>query len=662
MSKYNEMYNESLDDPKKFWGRICQQFYWKSPIPDDPSEFMKYNFDLRKGPIKIEWMVGAKTNICYNALDRNIENGHGDKIAFHWVGNDPQDKGSVTYSQLLAEVCKFANVLESRGVKKGDRVAIYMPMITELVVAMLACARLGAVHSIVFGGYSADSLATRIIDAGARVLITADGVFRGTKLIKLYEIANEAIEKVAADGFTVEHHICVSHIPRLTSTTTNNSADIKKHEEFIKSSWKNPRDEWWHEVMRLSKKEHEAVWLDSEDPLFMLYTSGSTGKPKGVLHSTAGYMLYAATTFKYSFDYQEGDIYWCTADIGWITGHSYVTYGPMLNAATSVLFEGTPFYPDHTRCWQIISEYRVSKFYTAPTAIRSLMAFGDDQVAGYDLSCLKVLGTVGEPINPEAWLWYHRVVGAGQCSISDTYWQTETGGHIMTPLPGATPAKPGAACFPFFGVVPHIMSEAGEILEGEAEGYIVFSQPWPGIMRTVYGDQDRFEKTYFSRFPGYYMSGDGAKRDKDGYIWITGRIDDMLNCSGHLMSTAQVESVLVEHNQVAEAAVVPVPHTVKGEALYCFVTMNDGCKFTPEIEAALKLMIREKIAPFATPDYIQEAPGLPKTRSGKIMRRVLKKIANNERDLGDISTMADSSVVEVLFTKREEMMKSKAKK
>jgi len=662
MNKYNEMYNESLDDPKKFWGRICQQFYWKSPIPDDPSEFMRYNFDLRKGPIKIEWMVGAKTNICYNALDRNIDNGHGDKVAFHWVGNDPQDKGSVTYSQLLAEVCKFANVLESRGVKKGDRVAIYMPMITELVVTMLACARVGAVHSIVFGGYSADSLATRIVDAGARVLITADGVFRGTKLIKLYEIANEAMEKVAADGFTVEHHICVSHIPRLASTTTNNSTDIKKHEEFIKSSWKNPRDEWWHEVMRLAKTQHEAVWMDSEDPLFMLYTSGSTGKPKGVLHSTAGYMLYAATTFKYSFDYQEGDIYWCTADIGWITGHSYVTYGPMLNAATSVLFEGTPFYPDHTRCWQIISEHRVSKFYTAPTAIRSLMAFGDDQVAGYDLSCLKVLGTVGEPINPEAWLWYHRVVGAGQCSISDTYWQTETGGHIMTPLPGATPAKPGAACFPFFGVVPHIMSEAGEILEGEAEGYIVFSKPWPGIMRTVYGDQNRFEKTYFSRFPGYYMSGDGAKRDKDGYIWITGRIDDMLNCSGHLMSTAQVESVLVEHNQVAEAAVVPVPHQVKGEALYCFVTMNEGCKFTPEIEAALKLMIREKIAPFATPDYIQSAPGLPKTRSGKIMRRVLKKIANNERDLGDISTMADSSVVEVLFTKREEMMKSKTKK
>ena len=527
----------------------------------DPSEFMKYNFDLKKGPIKIEWMKGAKTNISYNCLDRNVESGHGDKVAFHWVGNEPSDKGSVTYSELLAEVCKFANVLESRGVKKGDRVALYMPMITELVVAMLACARIGAVHSIVFGGYSADSLAMRIMDAGARVLISADGVFRGKKFIKLFDIAIDAIEKVEAEGHRVEHHICVSHVPRLEGAGDNEV--VQKHEEIVKTSWQPKRDVWWHDAMRKSLPEHEAVWMDSEDPLFMLYTSGSTGKPKGVLHSTAGYMIYAATTFKYSFDYQENDIYWCTADIGWITGHSYVTYGPMLNGATSVLFEGTPFYPDHTRCWQIISEHRVSKFYTAPTAIRSLMALGDDQVAGYDLSSLKVLGTVGEPINPEAWLWYHRVVGRGQCSISDTYWQTETGGHILTPLPGCTPAKPGAACYPFFGVVPKIMSEAGEILEGEAEGYIVFDRPWPGIMRTVYGDQDRFEKTYFSRFPGYYMSGDGAKRDKDGYIWITGRIDDMLNCSGHLMSTAQVESVLVEHKMVAEAAVVPVPHNVK---------------------------------------------------------------------------------------------------
>merc|ERR1719219_1433896 len=627
---------------------------------EDPAEFMRYNFDIGKGPIKIEWMVGAQTNICHNALDRNVENGNGDKVAFHWVGNDPKDNGEITYSQLLAEVCKFANVLESRGVKKGDRVAIYMPMITELVVAMLACARIGAVHSIVFGGYSADSLAMRIQDAGARILITADGVFRGTKLIKLFEIASEAMEKAAKAGCAVAHHICVSHLPRLANSGV--SKELKKHEEAIKAAWQPPRDEWWHHVMREAGAEHSVVWLDSEEPLFMLYTSGSTGKPKGVLHSTAGYMLYAATTFKYSFDYQESDVYWCTADIGWITGHSYVTYGPMLNTATSVLFEGTPFYPDQTRCWQIISEHRVSKFYTAPTAIRSLMAFGDDQVAGYDLSCLKVLGTVGEPINPEAWLWYHKVVGGGRCSISDTYWQTETGGHILPPLPGATPAKPGAACFPFFGVVPAILNEQGEEVEGEGEGFIVFSKPWPGMMRTVYGDQERFEKTYFSRFPGYYMSGDGAKRDKDGYIWITGRIDDMLNVSGHLMSTAQVESVLVEHSKVAESAVVPIPHPVKGEALYCFVTMNDGQSFDSKIETELRVMIREKIAPFASPDYIQSAPGLPKTRSGKIMRRVLKKIANDERDLGDISTMADSAVVQVLFEKRLEMMEARKKK
>jgi len=661
MQKYQEMYNESIDDPKKFWLRICQQFYWKTKPSEDPAEFMRYNFDLGKGPIKIEWMLGAKTNICHNALDRNVENGHGDKVAFYWVGNDPKDKGSITYSQLLAEVCKFANALESRGVSKGDRVAIYMPMITELVVAMLACARIGAVHSIVFGGYSADSLAFRIKDAGARVLVTADGVYRGTKLIRLLEIANEAMEKAGEDGQVIEHHICVSHLPRLANPGDNDVQ--KKHDEATKGGWKIPRDEWWHEVMRDAGTTHTPAWMDSEDPLFMLYTSGSTGKPKGVLHSTAGYMIYAATTFKYSFDHQPGDVYWCTADIGWITGHSYVTYGPLLNASTSVLFEGTPFYPDYRRCWQIVSEYRISKFYTAPTAIRSLMAKGDDQVQGLDISCLKVLGTVGEPINPEAWLWYHKVVGASQCSISDTYWQTETGGHILTPLPGATPAKPGSACFPFFGVVPHIMNEEGKILEGECEGYIVFSQPWPGIMRTVYGDQERFEKTYFSRFPGYYMSGDGAKRDKDGYIWITGRIDDMLNCSGHLMSTSQVESVLVEHQQVAEAAVVPVPHAVKGEALYCFVTLNEGSVFGSSIETQLKSLIREKIAPFAQPDFIQSAPGLPKTRSGKIMRRVLKKIAAGEKeDFGDISTMADSSVVQTLLDKRAEMMQNKKNK
>jgi len=660
MQKYHEMYNESIDDPKKFWMKICQQFYWKKAPPEDPSEFMRYNFDTGKGPIKIEWMVGAQTNICHNALDRNVENGHGDKVAFHWVGNDPKDNGEITYSQLLAEVCKFANVLESRGVKKGDRVAIYMPMITELVVAMLACARIGAVHNIVFGGYSADSLATRIKDAKARVLVTADGVFRGTKLVKLIEIAYEAMEKAGEDDCVIEHHICVSHLPRLADPGDTDTQ--KKHEDSVTAGWKKPRDEWWHEVMRDSSTKHSPAWMDSEDPLFMLYTSGSTGKPKGVLHSTAGYMIYAATTFKYSFDHQPGDVYWCTADIGWITGHSYVTYGPLLNGATSVLFEGTPFYPDHKRCWQIISKHKVSKFYTAPTAIRSLMAKGEDQVQGIDISCLKVLGTVGEPINPEAWSWYHRVVGGSQCSISDTYWQTETGGHILTPLPGATPAKPGSACFPFFGVVPHIMDEQGKILEGECEGFIVFSQPWPGIMRTVYGDQERFEQTYFSKFPGYYMSGDGAKRDKDGYIWITGRIDDMLNCSGHLMSTSQVESVLVEHADVAEAAVVPVDHAVKGQALYCYVTLNEGSQFGANITQELKNLIRERIAPFAQPDFIQSAPGLPKTRSGKIMRRVLKMIAADEKsDFGDISTMADASVIQTLLDKRAEMMQSRRK-
>jgi len=661
MDKYHEMYNESIDAPAKFWRKIANKFYFKKPPPQDAEEFLRYNFDVRKGPIKIEWMAGAETNICYNALDRNIQNGHGDKIAFYWVGNDPKDRGQITYCQLHAEVCKFSNVLSSRGVKKGDRVAIYMPMITELVVAMLACARLGAVHSIVFGGYSADSLATRILDAGARVLVTADGVYRGTKLIALLSIAHDAMEKAAEQGGEIKHHICVSHLPRLANPGTEEVQ--AKHAASVTAKWKEGRDEWWHEVMRDAADKHEPEWVDVEDPLFMLYTSGSTGKPKGVLHTTGGYMLYTATTFQYSFDYHpETDVYWCTADIGWITGHSYVTYGPLLNAATSVLFEGTPFYPDYHRCWQIIDEYRVSKFYTAPTAIRSLMKFGNEQVESHDLSCLKVLGTVGEPINPEAWLWYHKVVGASQCSISDTYWQTETGGHILTPLPGATPTKPGAACFPFFGVVPEILNEQGEVIEGEGEGFIVFKQPWPGIMRTVYGDQERFESTYFSRFPGYYMSGDGAKRDKDGYLWITGRIDDMLNCSGHLMSTAQVESVLVEHESVAEAAVVPTPHTVKGEALYCFVTLNDGIEFSTKIETELRQLVRVKIAPFAMPDFIQEAPGLPKTRSGKIMRRVLKKIANGETELGDISTMADSTVVGILWKKKEEMEEKKKTK
>merc|ERR1712110_1252850 len=483
----------------------------------------------------------------------------------------------------------------------------------------------------------------RILDAGARVLITADGVYRGTKLIKLLEIANSAMKKAADQGCAVSHHICVSHLGRLATP-----GDLTKHKEGVEAGWVAGRDEWWHAVMKTSSVEHVAAMMDAEAPLFMLYTSGSTGKPKGVFHSTAGYMLYAATTFKYSFDAQLDDVYWCTADIGWITGHSYVTYGPLLNGSTSVIFEGTPFYPDNDRFWQVIEKYKVSQFYTAPTAIRALMKFGEDFVSKYDLSSLSVLGTVGEPINPEAWQWYHKYVGGEKCSISDTYWQTETGGHVITPLPGCTPTKPGSACFPFFGVLPVILDEDGKELEGETEGYIAFKKPWPGIMRTVYGNQERFESTYFSRFPGYYMSGDGARHDADGYLWITGRIDDMLNCSGHLMSTAQFESVLVEHESISEAAVVAAPHKVKGECLYCFVTPIEGAHVDAKVVAELRQLIREKIAPFAMPDYVQEATNLPKTRSGKIMRRVLRKIAKDDEDLGDTSTLADPGVVSIL--------------
>jgi len=654
MEQYHKMHSQSVQDPATFWGEIAAKFHWK--VAPTKENFLSYNFNVNNGPIEIKWMRDGKLNICYNALDRHLDK-KGSQVAFYWEGNDPSDEGKITYNELHKEVCKFANVLKTKGVRKGDRVAIYMPMISELVIAMLACARIGAVHSIIFGGYSADSLSARILDAKARVLVTADGVWRGKKLIHLLEVADTALNLVKKSGHEVEVNVVVCHLPRL-----NENQSAKDYEDTVAKSWESPRDVWWHDVMKDASEECECEWMDAEDPLFMLYTSGSTGTPKGVLHTTAGYMLYAATTFKYSFDYQQQDIYWCTADIGWITGHTYVTYGPLLNGATSVIFEGIPFYPTNERCWEIVQKYKVSKFYTAPTAIRALMKFGEAFAQKYDLSTLKVLGTVGEPINPEAWLWYHKFVGSENCSIVDTYWQTETGGHVMTPLPGCTPTKPGSACFPFFGVVAVILDESGKELEGEAEGYIAFKQPWPGIMRTVYGDHDRFEKTYFQRFPGYYMSGDGAKRDSDGYIWITGRIDDMLNCSGHLMSTAQVESVLVEHKNVAEAAVVAAPHVVKGECLYCFVTPKDGCKVDEQVVAELKMLVREKIAPFAMPDFIQEAPNLPKTRSGKIMRRVLRKIAKNDPDIGDISTMADGSVVQVLQDGYKELIASASKK
>uniref|UniRef100_A0A8D3E0L9 Acetyl-coenzyme A synthetase n=1 Tax=Scophthalmus maximus TaxID=52904 RepID=A0A8D3E0L9_SCOMX len=591
----------------EFWGDIAKDFFWKTK---HTGQFLDYNFDVTKGEIYIKCMEGASTNICYNILDRNVhERKLGDKVAFYWEGNEPGDELTVTYRELLQRVCQFANVLKSQGVKKGDRVSIYMPMVVELVVAMLACVRIGAVHSIVFAGFSAESLCERIMDSQCSLLITADGFYRGDKLINLKLLADE--------------------VP-----------------------WNPEVDLCWLTLVRGASDECEPEWCDSEDPLFILYTSGSTGKPKGVLHTVSGYMLYTATTFKLVFDYQPDDVYWCTADIGWITGHSYITYGPLANGATSVLFEGLPTYPDVSRMWEIVDKYHVTKFYTAPTAIRLLMKYGSEPVQKYKRESLKVLGTVGEPINPEAWQWYYTVVGERRCPIVDTFWQTETGGHVLTPLPAATPMKPGSATFPFFGVVPAILNESGEELEGPSEGYLVFKQPWPGVMRTVYGNQQRFETTYFKKFPGYYVTGDGCRRDKDGYYWITGRIDDMLNVSGHLLSTAEVESALVEHEAVAEAAVVGRPHPVKGESLYCFVTLNDGVTYNRTLEAELKKQVREKIGAIATPDFIQNAPGLPKTRSGKIMRRVLRKIACDERDLGDISTLADSSVVEQLFQNR----------
>uniref|UniRef100_A0A8C7E1A9 Acetyl-coenzyme A synthetase, cytoplasmic n=1 Tax=Oncorhynchus kisutch TaxID=8019 RepID=A0A8C7E1A9_ONCKI len=650
---YKELYLKSIENPDEFWGDIAKDFYWKSK---HTGQFLDYNFDVTKGEIYIKCMEGATTNICYNVLDRNVyERKLGDKVAFYWEGNEPGDVMKVTYRELLQQVCQFANVLKSQGVKKGDRVSIYMPMVVELVVAMLACVRIGAVHSIVFAGFSAESLCDRILNSQCSLLITADGFYRGDKLINLKVIADDALQKCRDRSFPVQRCIMLKHLSKELSVSPGQLFCVGFTcvcVWFRQVPWNPEVDQCWHSLLSGVSDECEPEWCDSEDPLFILYTSGSTGKPKGVLHTVSGYMLYVATTFKLVFDYQPDDVYWCTADIGWITGHSYITYGPLANGATSVLFEGLPTYPDVSRMWEIVDKYQVTKFYTAPTAIRLLMKYGSEPVQKYNRESLKVLGTVGEPINPEAWQWYYSVVGEKRCPVVDTFWQTETGGHVLTPLPAATPMKPGSATFPFFGVVPAILNESGEELEGPCEGYLVFKQPWPGVMRTVYGNHQRFETTYFKKFPGYYVTGDGCHRDKDGYYWITGRMDDMLNVSGHLLSTAEVESALGEHAAVAEAAVVSRLHPVKGESLYCFVTLTDGVGFNHTLEAELKKQVREKIGAIATPDFIQNAPSLPKTRSGKIMRRVLRKIARNERDLGDLSTLADSSVIEQLFLNR----------
>uniref|UniRef100_A0A669C9Q0 Propionate--CoA ligase n=1 Tax=Oreochromis niloticus TaxID=8128 RepID=A0A669C9Q0_ORENI len=640
--KYRELYMKSVDNPDEFWGDVAKDFFWKTK---HTGQFLDYNFDVTKGEIYIKCMEGASTNICYNLLDRNVhEKKLADKVAFFWEGNEPGDELTVTYRELLQRVCQFANVLKAQGVKKGDRVSIYMPMVVELVVAMLACVRIGAVHSIVFAGFSAESLCERIVDSQCCLLITADGFYRGDKLINLKLLADEALQKCRDKGFPVGRCIMLKHLSKEPEGILGSQSPpakrpcpdlqqekqagrVKKTRPVPKVPWNPEVDLCWDALLRGVSDECEPEWCDSEDPLFILYTSGSTGKPKGVLHTVSGYMLYTATTFKVVFDHQPDDVYWCTADIGWITGHSYITYGPLANGATSVLFEGLPTHPDVSRMWEIVDKYNVTKFYTAPTAIRLLMKFGNEPVQRYKRSSLKVLGTVGEPINPEAWQWYYNVVGEKRCPIVDTFWQTETGGHVLTPLPAATPMKPGSATLPFFGVVPAILNESGEELEGPSEGYLVFKQPWPGVMRTIYGSHERFESTYFKKFPGYYVTGDGCRRDKDGYFWVTGRIDDMLNVSGHLLSTAEVESALVEHEAVAEAAVVGRPHPVKGESLYCFVTLNDGVMYNSELEVELK-------------------------KQGKIMRRLLRKIACDERELGDISTLADSTVVEQLFQNR----------
>ncbi len=629
MEQYREMYQRSINDPEGFWGEVAEGFHWQQRW----TRVREYDF---KDKIAIRYFVGGKTNICHNALDRHLSS-RGQQVALLWEGNDVGEDDLLTYNQLHAAVCQFANVLKSFGVKKGDRVSIYMPMIKELPIAMLACARIGAIHSIVFGGFSPDSLSDRIVDSKCEILITADGVMRGSKPIALKVNADEAMKRAAEQGVKVRTCIVYQRLGP----------------EKLPANMVPERDHWWKEVMSTASPECDCEWMDSEDPLFILYTSGSTGKPKGVLHTIGGYMVHTAFSFRTIFDYHDGDIFWCTADIGWVTGHSYIVYGPLCAGATSLMFEGIPTYPDAGRFWDIVDKYKATQFYTAPTAIRAIMREGDSHVSKRDLSSLRLLGTVGEPINPEAWMWYHRVVGKGRCPIVDTWWQTETGGVLMTPLPGAIPTKPGSATLPFFGVRPLLLDDQNKRIEGAGSGALFIEEPWPGIMRTVYGQHERFKETYFTRCPGLYFTGDGCRRDEDGYYWITGRIDDVINVSGHRMGTAEVESALVSHGMVAEAAVVGFPHEIKGQGIYAYVTLKTGEEYTDALKKELAGHVRKQIGAIAVPDVIHWAPNLPKTRSGKIMRRILRKIAEGQSDqIGDTTTLADPSVVENLVKSR----------
>ncbi|MDB0029831.1 acetate--CoA ligase [Opitutales bacterium] len=636
MEEYFKQYERSINDPEDFWSEVAENFYWYKKW----DQVRSFNYNSENAPIDIKWYEGAKTNVCYNCVDRHLEY-RSNKTAIIWEGNEPGEDKTVSYKELHVQVSKFANVLKSRGVKKGDRVSIYMPMVVEATVAMLACARIGAIHSVVFGGFSAEALADRIVDSTCKTLITANGTFRGAKAIPMKPNADTAMARASEQmEENVETCIVVKRVGE---------------ESGIECEMKEGRDLWWDEEMQNASADCPCEEMDAEDPLFILYTSGSTGKPKGVLHTSAGYLVYTATTHKYIFDYHEDDIYFCAADIGWITGHSYIVYGPLANGATTTMFEGIPTYPNPDRYWQVIEKWRINQFYTAPTAIRAIAAAGEDWPSKYKMESLRILGSVGEPINPEAWRWYHRNAGKERCPIVDTWWQTETGGILISPLPGATPLKPGSATFPFFGVKPVILDpQSGEEIKGNGvNGVLAIEEPWPGQMRTIYGDHDRFESTYFQQYKGYYFTGDGCRRDEDGYYWITGRVDDVINVSGHRMGTAEVESALVAHQDVAESAVVGFPHEVKGEGIYAFVTLNSGVEYSEELRAELKKQVRTVIGPIATPDQIHWAPALPKTRSGKIMRRVLRKIATNETDqIGDVSTLADPSVVEHLIANR----------